>query len=112
MPIANCIVSPSRCSQAGDADGLVVLWARESGKSPEHMTVNIVERRAQVGSAYEVMATLWLPSLWSQADVDSLQVGLARALAAHFGVGLGSVHIITRIIEPGLVVEDGETLSW
>ncbi len=109
MPIANCIVTP-HC-QPGSGD-LVERWASESGQSPEHMTVNIMTAVQQYGKEYHVMATLWLPSVWSDAGITSLQVGLARALAKHFDLALKEVHVMTRIVESGRVVEDGQEIHW
>ena len=109
MPIANCFVI-SGC-QPGSSN-LVELWASESGQSPEHMTVNIVEGTKQLGNIYPVMAILLLPSIWSEADTSSLQLGLATALAIHFNLASSEVHVVTQIVNSGLVVEDGEEIQW
>lgn len=112
MPIANCIVTKTCCNQSGTSENLVTLWSEESGKSDEHMTVNIIECLEQSGSKYEVMATLLLPSLWSGQDIDVLQIGLAKALAKHFDISLGAVHVTTHMVQSGLVVEHGELVTW
>lgn len=109
MPIANCIVT-SDCRQSPGS--LVELWASESGKSAEHMTVNIVTSDRQYGNQYPVMANLLLPSIWSNSDISRLQTGLAKALAKSFNVALNQVHIITNIVDSGLVVEDGQEIKW
>lgn len=109
MPIANCIVT-SECQKS--EDDLIELWASESGQSPDHMTVNILTSTDQLGNKYSVMATLFLPSLWSDSSVSSLQIGLAKALAKYFNLSLGDVHIITHIVESGLVVESGQEEKW
>lgn len=109
MPIAHCIVDPERVPRDGDP---VARWARESGQSAEHMTIELIPRLRQFGHAYAAMATLYLPSMWSAEAVDALQAGLARALAGYLGVAVGEVQVITRVVEPGQVVEDGEVLRW
>lgn len=109
MPIANCIVAPALDPTDQNP---VELWADESGKAKQHMTINIVEYRQQFGTQYPIMATLQLPSLWSSSDINCLQVGLARALAKYYQVAIGDVHVITNIIAPGLVVENGEQTQW
>lgn len=109
MPIANCIVSVDKI---GDVDLLVARWAQESGESTAPMTVNIIRAAAQGGQRYAVMATLYLPSCWSPASVSALQLGLARALAAHFAVAASAVQVISHILPSGRVVENGEEVRW
>lgn len=109
MPIANCIVT-SACKS--DPGNLIELWAGESGHSPAHMTVNIVTSTQQFGQACPAMATLWLPSIWTKSDISSLQLGLARALEKYFNLAPNQVHIITQIVIPGMVVEDGQEIQW
>lgn len=109
MPIAHCIIT-SDC-HAG-SDDLVESWARESGQPSEHMTINVISSTRQYGNRYAVMATLWLPSIWSSSDISSLQLGLARALTNHFSLDSGEVHVITRIVNSGMVIEQGEEAQW
>lgn len=111
MPIANCLVRGELPAQA-ELDGLTALWSEESGIGPEHMTINVVSGMRQNGAAYPVMALLYLPSLWEPGQVRDLQTGLARALARGLGVALAEVQVITSIVDPGHVVEDGETQRW
>ncbi len=109
MPIANCIVIPN-CSPVNL--NLIELWAKESGHSKDHMTVNILTSTEQHGNAYSVMATLLLPSLWSKDSISSLQLGLAKALAEKYGLSLDDVHVVTHIVQSGCVVESGHEVSW
>ena len=109
MPIANCIVTPDCTESQGD---LLELWSKESGKSVEHMTINIITRSQQLGNGYAVMANLILPSVWSNSDVSLLQVGLAKALATYFNLSLNHVHVVTQIVDSGLVVENGAEIQW
>ena len=109
MPIANCFVT-SEC-QSGSGS-LIELWAEEAGHSSEHMTVNIVTGSQQFGNGYSVMATLYLPSVWSPSDVSSLQLGLARALSKYFKRPSSDVHVMTTIVDSGMVVEKGREAHW
>lgn len=112
MPIANCMVISNCYERALHSSDLVALWATESGKSPEHMTINILKCAEQRGNSYDVMANLLLPSLWENKDVHSLQVGLAKALAKYFKVAISDVHVTTNILSSGMVVENGEVVEW
>ena len=109
MPIATCFTSADRPDL--DPDEIVDEWARRSGIASGEMTVNVVSA-AQGGEPYAVMAWLYLPSLWSREDVTALGEGLAAALAATFGIEPADVQVITSIVQPGFVVEAGQTLRW
>lgn len=109
MPIANCIIS-SECQQS--SNDLVKMWAAESGQSAEHMTVNIIISKEQIGKKYGVVATLFLPSVWSDSDISSLQTSLAKVLANHFSLPLRQVLVISNIVNSGMVVENGQIVCW
>lgn len=109
MPIANCIVTPE--CQASEYK-LIDCWASESGQSPEHMTVNITTSTNQFGNKYAAMATLFLPSLWSDSAISALQIGLAKALAKTYSLSLNDVIVMTNIVESGFVVESGKVEKW
>jgi phenylpyruvate tautomerase PptA (4-oxalocrotonate tautomerase family) len=109
MPIANCFLT--RASEKSDAAAIVAAWSQRSGIDADEMTVNLVDVE-QGGKAYEVMAWLYLPSLWSDADVAALGEGLAAALADVLHVDASAVQVLTSVVPPGRVVEAGETLHW
>lgn len=109
MPIANCLVAPA-CPQG--SGNLIDFWANESGQSSEHMTVNIIASTQQLGNKYFVMANLLLPSVWSSASISTLQTGLAKALAKYFNIAIGQVHVVTNIVNSGMVVEAGQEVTW
>jgi hypothetical protein len=111
MPIANCFVGED-VLEGAEIERLVPLWAEESGVGGEHMTINVVSRSFQEGAGYEVMAFLFLPSLWVPEDVRRLQLGLASALRRAFEVQAGEVQVLTSIVESGHVVENGEIVEW
>ena len=109
MPIANCIVT-SECKSSDT--NLIELWSKESGQSSEGMTVNIISDAQQLGKKYRVIATLHLPSLWSESGISSLQLGLAQALSKYFSLQIDEVFVITNIVESGRVVESGKEERW
>lgn len=112
MPIANCTISSKCIKNLQGSTDLVGLWANESGISSEQMTINIITNHNQFGNNYEVMANLLLPSIWSSTDISSIQVGLAKALAIYFEISVKAVHVITNIVDSGMVVEDGKEIQW
>jgi len=112
MPIANCIITSESQKNADNSNNLIELWAKESGKSSEHMTINIITSYKQFGKKYSIMANLLLPSMWSSADISSLQVGLARALSQHYKLNLQDVHVVTSLVNSGMVVEAGKEIKW
>lgn len=112
MPIANCIIT-SNCQKNSDSSkNLIELWASESKKSPEHMTINLITSSEQLGKKYSIMANLLLPSIWPSSDISSLQIGLANALSLYFNVSLEEVFFSTSIVNSGMVVEAGEEIEW
>jgi hypothetical protein len=111
MPIANCLIRGD-LAIPDDPSALVTAWAADSGTSPEHMTVNVVPSVRQAGVPYAVMATLYLPTMWHEADVKRLEGGLASALGRVLGLDAGEIHVITLSVASGHVVEGGEIQSW
>lgn len=109
MPIANCLVTS--LPDDLDPNEIVDAWSRSSGVEPDEMTVNVLATR-QGGKRYAVMAWLYLPSLWSDDSVAALSEGLAAALAEALVVEPSSVQVVTSIVPPGLVVEDGKAMRW
>ncbi|MCP5206199.1 MAG: hypothetical protein H7A01_03260 [Hahellaceae bacterium] len=109
MPIANCIITEGCPEGIGN---IVELWAKESGVSSEHMTINFVTSSGQFGHKYKVMASLALPSVWSAQDVSLLQISLAKSLASYFLIDVSEVHVITTVVSSGLVIESGQEITW
>lgn len=109
MPIANCFVAPD-CPQG--SGNIIEFWAKESAQSSEHMTVNFIPSNQQLGDQYFVMATLLLPSMWSSSNISSIQTGLSKALAQYFNIAVDQVHVVTSIINSGMVVEAGQEIKW
>lgn len=112
MPIAHCLVSKNVFSTAADSAPLIALWAELAGVSSDEMTINLIQIDEQVGKPYDVMVTLYLPSLWPAPEIEKIQVGLAKALSQYFSLEPSRIHIITQILESGTVVENGEVIQW
>jgi hypothetical protein len=114
MPIANCIINPelSAHTDLSDQTDIISIWSKQSGVAIEHMTINFVSSIAQLGKQYQVMATLQLPSIWSQEKISILQLGLATTLSKCFSIPSEQVHVVTSVIDSGLVVENGEQITW
>jgi hypothetical protein len=94
-----------------DTSEVVAAWSNRSGIDSDEMTINLLEAH-QAGKRYAVMAWLYLPSIWPDDAVAVLSEGLAAALADAFVVEPSSVQVVTSIVASGLVVEDGETVTW
>ena len=109
MPLAICHVPEG---VEVDADRVVRAWSAHSGVEPTNMTVTVVRAAAQGGAPAPVLVTLALPSLWSAAEVDRLQLGLAAALAGVLARPPGDVTVVTSVVAPGHVVEDGTVQRW
>ena len=111
MPIANCI-APAAILSASAVDDMTRTWSEASGVGPEHMTINLVARTAQVGAAYEAMVFLYPPSTWRADQVRDLQAGLATAVCRHLDLTPPEVHVLTTMVESGHVLDDGEIQEW
>ncbi|NVJ61962.1 MAG: hypothetical protein HWE27_16340 [Gammaproteobacteria bacterium] len=109
MPIVYCYTTLDLPDASNE---LVEQWSSLSGISSEEMTVNFVELNEQVGKQYDVMAQLFLPDLWNEADINRLQIGLAEAISEVVKVSIKGVHVITQIVTSGTVVENGKVLTW
>ena len=112
VPIANVYISAQLAEDTESVDRLIAGWSSHAGVSGEHMTINLIVRHAQVGSPFEIMAFLFLPTLWSDAQVESLQHGLARSLSDVYATDLASIQIVTLPVASGHAVTGGQTDSW
>lgn len=109
MPIANCVLK--RGLKITDRN-IIDLWAHASQVSPQEMTINFIHASEQLGKQYSVMATLYLPSAWTEAKRIALQVGLASALAKGLGQPSELVNVVTLIVASGHAVDNGELQNW
>lgn len=108
MPIATCLVGTTPLP---DPDAIVTAWRERARIDSDEMTVNVLHA-AQGGKRYAAMAWLYVPSMWSDRDITALAEGLAAALSHVLGVAPRAVQVLTTVLGPGSVVEDGATLRW
>jgi len=94
-----------------DVGEAVRLWSAHSGVDADEMTINC-GRVQQGGCPYAAMAWLYLPSLWSDHDVDRLGLGLAAALRDVLQVESAEIQVIVSILGSGSVIEAGQILRW
>tara|TARA_Y100001960_G_scaffold314713_1_gene379313 strand:+ start:895 stop:1197 length:303 start_codon:yes stop_codon:yes gene_type:complete len=91
---------------------LIDRWGVHSGFNPSEMTFTVLKAEEQMGKSYDAICTLYLPSLWSRESISLLQTGLAKAIAEVYQLESTKVIVITSIVEPNRVVENGEEVSW
>lgn len=112
MPIANCIFEPDVDFIESDAAKVVVSWAKRSDTDSSEMTMMFTRSDKLIGKQYAATCYLSLPSIWSQASVSKLQLGLAKAICESFSLDISKVIVITTIIDSGFVVENGREVHW
>jgi hypothetical protein len=112
MPIANILLREDITAPAAGLDALIDRWSRASGISASHMTVNLMTGVHQAGAAFDAMAFLYLPTLWSGEQVDALQTGLATAIGTHFAVPPKRVQIIVTPVQSGHAAVGGTIERW
>ena len=111
MPIANCYIKKEI---SGDADfqQLVAEWAKILQLSENDITLNLITDYKQFGQPYLVMVNLFLPSLWSETDIEKIQHTLSDLLQKHLKIDPGQIFIVTSIIESGHVLSEGKVERW
>lgn len=112
MPIAHCILSDRIAAKSSDSAGLIEKWGKYSKQDSTEMTVTIVLSEQQIGHTYGAICTLHLPNLWSPKSISLLQLGLAKAIAEHYGLKASDVLVMTSVIDSGHVVEGGKEIRW
>tara|TARA_R100000027_G_scaffold63770_1_gene56723 strand:- start:359 stop:649 length:291 start_codon:yes stop_codon:yes gene_type:complete len=88
------------------------IWAQLADEEADEMTITLIKREQQYGKPYHVMAELFLPSLWKPEKATALKIGLANALATHFGMPNKEILVITHTVDSGQVIEDGDVVEW
>lgn len=109
MPVATCVLTVP--TESIDPSRIVDGWAARAGIGADEMTVNLVHAR-QGGKRYTATASLHLPSVWPERDVAALGTGLAAALAVELDCDLGEILVLTTVLTPGQVVEQGTVVDW
>ena len=111
IPIAHCTISSDLVSKA-ETDEVIERWGSLSEQPTTDMTINFILAEQQEGRPYQIIANLFLPSVWSEKSVSALQLGLAKALSESFSVEPKNVLVMTTILSSGFVVENGREVTW
>lgn len=111
MPIANCFIQGSLVRTA-DFKKLVSEWSSSINIDEKDITLNVISDHEQYGQNYATLISLYLPSLWSSADVENIQKSLSDLFVKHLQVSPNDIFIMTSIIESGKVFTNGKTEKW
>ena len=111
MPIAHCFVKRKDIPQTL-LDTMVREWGMRIGVAEKDICINLVSNFLQAGKSYEVVVNLYLPTLWAEKDILNIQQNLLEILSENLRVGKKDIFIMTSMIRPGYVVEDGQTIRW
>lgn len=111
MPIANCYIR-KELSEKVDFSQLIKEWAHALKIRESDITLNVLSDFKQFGQQYPAMINLFLPSLWSEADIEKIQRTLSEMLQKHLEIGSSQLFIMTSIIESGHVFSEGKVERW
>lgn len=111
MPIANCYIR-KQFSEKANYQQLVKEWALSLQIRETDITLNVISDFKQFGQQYPAMINLFLPSLWSESDIEKIQQTLSELLQKHLEIGSIQIFIMTSIIESGHVFSEGKVEQW
>jgi len=111
MPIAHCFCNEIKISENMLSE-IAGQWAADIDVDLTDITLNAIPLAAQAGKNYALLVNLYLPSLWQEQDVTRIQESLVRILCAKLQLKAADVFVLTTIIQPGHVYENGTTLRW
>ncbi|MEO9476005.1 MAG: hypothetical protein ABJG41_10735 [Cyclobacteriaceae bacterium] len=111
MPIANCYLKEKYFDQSV-FDALTEGWSIEIGVALDDITINWIVVNGQSGQSHEAMIHLYLPTIWSAADVAKIQLSLSKLIAKHFALKPDQINIMTSMIPSGQVVSNGIIENW
>ena len=111
MPIANCFIKDKKVTQQ-ELQQLAKKWASVVEVDVKDICLTFIPDCIQAGQQYKVLINLYLPSLWSENQVNHIQKSLLRILCEFLKVEASEVFIMTSIILSGHVIENGEVVKW
>jgi hypothetical protein len=111
MPIANCLVRHRKITPE-EIQKLAEEWALEIGVDAKDVCLTFIPNVIQGGQQYEALVNLYLPSLWSDADIRHIQTSLSTLLTKFLNTERSAVFIITSIVQSGHVIENGDVVDW
>lgn len=112
MPIANCFLKKEITVTPQLLEQIVADLSTATGVDIKDICINLVSDFYQAGQQYKVFVNLYLPSLWFPKDVNKVQLAFLETIIKHLSVTNEEVFIITSIVQPGNVVENGEIIDW
>lgn len=110
MPIAFCYFTIP--VDKLDFPGLTADWSKEIQVNQQDITLHAISHFQQYGQPYGVMVNLFLPTLWSAADVANIQLALLKMLVKYTRLPEKDIFIMTSLIQSGHVVEQGKITRW
>lgn len=111
MPVANCMLTNIKIDKKIVAP-LVSEWAAEIKIHENYITVNLIENQLQLGKNIPIFANLYLPSLWTNGEIEKIGLAFHKVLIKYFNVNDEDIFIITSIIESGNAFEKGKAQYW
>ncbi len=111
MPIANCFIKDKSVAHL-PLKKMASEWAVQVGVEEHDICLTFIPNCVQAGQQYQVLANLYLPTLWPPQKVSDIQKSLLAVLCKHVNVSPVDVFIITSMVESGHVVEGGEIVNW
>lgn len=111
MPIVHCFVKQKDIPEPL-LDSIVKEWGMRIGVAENDICINMVNGFMQAGKSYAILANLYLPALWPDRDVRNIQQNLLEVLSGNFRVREEDIFIMTSMIQPGHVVENGQIITW
>jgi hypothetical protein len=111
MPIVNCFIKDKKVSQR-ELQEFAEKWASELNVEVKDICLTFISNCVQGGQQYEGLVNLYLPSLWTETDINRIQNSLLTNLCELLKTEASKIFIITSIIQSGHVVENGEIVNW
>ncbi|HTF82099.1 MAG TPA: hypothetical protein VL947_10250 [Cytophagales bacterium] len=112
MPIAQFLVKKDVEVSADALNNIVIDISQTIGVDEKDICLNVINDFLQAGQQYKVFVNLYLPSLWFPKDSAKVQLIFLETIVKYLSVIKDDVFIITTIVEPGNVVENGDIIDW
>lgn len=110
MPIATCFLKNR--IENNTLNKIASEWGKSIEVDSKDICINYIQNFNQAGQQYDALVNLYLPSLWSDNDIEKIQNELLNMLVKHLHITHDRVFIITSIIKSGHVVENGDIITW
>ncbi len=108
MPIVMINNFSKREILAAQAQGIVKMWSDLSGFEEEDITITVSKGSIEAGRNYQLIVHLYIASTVPANKIKVLQTSLAQSIAQSCLFDLNTIVIMTQIIQPGMILENGE----